>query len=502
MDNHLGALASNTVTSPGRRAEARHLAAKVERPAVDNRVILGCKSALRPVAARESAAGGRAFVSAGGRPVIPAGGRAFARGSGARHVFKNPDCQPGRDRLPNHQDRPSHGHQVRRRLFRGRRQRPPCRDRRREGVHRPGRLGPELSGDREDRRGLQEDRRPGGSPRLRLPFGKGRLLRGAEGRGHRLHRPRRAGHRRHGRQDRVEEAGQQGRRQHRARLPGRDRRRRRGGQDRRRDRLSGDDQGLGRRRRQGHAGGLERGPDPRRLQVGQERGPDQLRRRPGVHREVHRRAPAYRNPGAGRRPRQRRLSRRARMFDPAPPSEGDRGGPEPVPRRQDPQGDGRAGGGPGQDRAIQVGRHRRVHRRRQPQLLLPRDEHPAPGRASGDRDDHRRRSGRADDPGRVRRKAAVHPGRCEAARLVDGSADLRRRPDPQLPALHRPGHPLPAAGREPVRARRYRRLRGRRDQHVLRSDDRQAGHPGRRSRDRHRPHEGGARRLPDPGRRP
>ena len=43
-----------------------------------------------------------------------------------------------------------------------------------------------------------------------------------------------------------------------------------------------------------------------------------------------------------------RLSGRARMLDPAPPPEGDRGGAEPLPRRQDARGDGRAGGGAGQ----------------------------------------------------------------------------------------------------------------------------------------------------------
>ena len=40
------------------------------------------------------------------------------------------------------------------------------------------------------------------------------------------------------------------------------------------------------------------------------------------------------------------------------------------------------------------------------ELLLPRNEHPAAGRASGDRGDHRPRSGRADDPRRRGREAA------------------------------------------------------------------------------------------------
>ena len=41
------------------------------------------------------------------------------------------------------------------------------------------------------------------------------------------------------------------------------------------------------------------------------------------------------------------------------------------------------------------------------ELLLPRDEHPAPGRASGDRGSDRPRPGRADDPRRGGREARV-----------------------------------------------------------------------------------------------
>jgi hypothetical protein len=63
----------------------------------------------------------------------------------------------------------------------------------------------------------------------------------------------------------------------------------------------------------------------------------------------------------------------------------------------------------------------------------------------------------------------------EDQRLGDRMPHLRRRPLPQLPALDRPPHALPAAGREATAsARRYRRLRRRRDLDVLRLDDRQA----------------------------
>ena len=106
------------------------------------------------------------------------------------------------------------------------------------------------------------------------------------------------------------------------------------GRDRRRDRLSGDDQGLRRRRRQGHAhrpfaqGGRGR-LCPRALG-----GEILLRRRPRVRREIHRQSAPCRNPGAGRQARERHLSRRARMLDPAPQPEGDRGGALAAARRQ------------------------------------------------------------------------------------------------------------------------------------------------------------------------
>ena len=61
----------------------------------------------------------------------------------------------------------------------------------------------------------------------------------------------------------------------------------------------------------------------RALEVG---GEVVVRRRPHVHREVHRRSAPHRDPGARRQARQRHLSRRARMLDPAPQPEGHRGG--------------------------------------------------------------------------------------------------------------------------------------------------------------------------------
>ena len=87
-------------------------------------------------------------------------------------------------------------------------------------------------------------------------------------------------------------------------------------------------------------------------------------------------------------------------------------------------------------------------------------------------------------------KLEITAVRCEARRLGGGDPRLRRGPLPQLPALHRPPDPLSAAagachGRR-HRAQRHRRVRGRRDLHALRSDDRQAGHACGHARGGHR----------------
>ena len=194
-----------------------------------------------------------------------------------------------------------------------------------------------------------------------------------------------------------------------------DRERRGGGRDRARDRLPGDDQGLGRRRRQGLAGGLRRCPGARRLRLVPQRGEGGVRRRSRLHREVRRAAAPHRDPGARRRARPLRLPVGARVLDPAPAPEGDRGSAQPLSRRRHAQGDGRAGGGAGPGGELPVGRHGGVRRRQGQELLLPGDEHAAAGRAPGDRGDHRARSGRADDPRRCRRAARLHAGaRCRA----------------------------------------------------------------------------------------
>ena len=88
-----------------------------------------------------------------------------------------------------------------------------------------------------------------------------------------------------------------------------------------------------------------------------------LRRRPRVHREIHRRSAPHRNPGARRQARQRHLSRRARMLDPAPQPEGDRGSAVAAARRGDAQEDGRAGGRAGEGGRLRQRRHGRIRRR-------------------------------------------------------------------------------------------------------------------------------------------
>jgi hypothetical protein len=107
----------------------------------------------------------------------------------------------------------------------------------------------------------------------------------------------------------------------------RDRRRRRA-QGRQADRLSGPDQGGGRRRRTRHEGRpfapktcLER-----RALDGAQRSARGVRRRCRLHREISRQTAPYRDPGRRRQPRQCRASGRARLLAPAPPPEGARRG--------------------------------------------------------------------------------------------------------------------------------------------------------------------------------
>ena len=350
--------------------------------------------------------------------------------------------------MPGHQDRPQDGDPDRRRVLRGRQERAARRARRRGCLHRPPALEGIVPGDGQDHRRLQADRGRGRPSGLRLPLRERGVLPAARGRGHRLHRPQALFDRRDGRQDRLQEARPRRAGEHDPGLQRAHRLARAGRGDRPRDRLSGDDQGLGGRRRPGPAGRLRRQGGRRGLLVLPDRGQERLRRRPGLPREVHRGAPAHRDPGTGRRPRQRRLPLGARVLDAAPAPEGHRGGPLPVPRRGHPPGHGRAGRGAGEGRAVPVRRHGRVRRRQGQGLLLPGDEHAAPGRAPGHRADHRAGPRRADDPRGRRREAPVHPGPGPPRRLGDRVPDQRRGPVPQLPPLHRAARPVPAPRRK------------------------------------------------------
>ena len=121
-------------------------------------------------------------------------------------------------------------------------------------------------------------------------------------------------------------------------------------------------------------------------------------------------------------------------------------------------------------RADRQDRHRRRRRGRLPRrrhgrghagrrgVLLPRDEHPGPGRALRDRDGQRRRHRPRADPGRRRRAALDRPGGRRAARLVDRVPDQRRGGAQEIRPRARARS---ATYREPAGPGRAGRLRGR-----------------------------------------
>ena len=205
-----------------------------------------------------------------------------------------------------------------------------------------------------------------------------------------------------------------------------------------------------------------------------------VRRRPRLHREVHRQSAPHRNPGARRQARQRHLSGRARMLDPAPQPEGHRGSAVAAARREDAPQDGRAGRRAGQGGGLRfsAGTVEFVAGQDKSFYFLEMNtrlqvEHPVTEL------DHRHRPRRADDPRRRGRDAGARSRTmCKLSGWAVESRIYAEDPTRNfLPSIGPPREVSPA-GRRPARrrhrAQRHRRLRGRRNLDVLRSDDRQA----------------------------
>ena len=240
---------------------------------------------------------------------------------------KNPDRQSRRDRLPRDPHRAPHGHRDGRGLFRSRCRRAACRDGRRGPADRPASAARELSEHRRRssprrataarRRSIPATascRRTPSSPRPAPPPGivfigpspeairamgskaAAKALMEAHG------VPVVPGY--HGAdQDPIRSA-------------------RRG----RADRLSGHDQGLGRRRRARHARRRGRRRIRARARRRQARGERRVRRRHRADRALPRTPPPHRGAGLRRQSRQHRPPVRARLLDPAPAPEDRRGG--------------------------------------------------------------------------------------------------------------------------------------------------------------------------------
>ena len=134
------------------------------------------------------------------------------------------------------------------------------------------------------------------------------------------------------------------------------------------------------------------------------RGRGRLRRPDRLPRALPAAAAPHRDPGARRRGGNDRQPRRARVLGPAPPPEGPRGGALGRRRPGAPRAPRRRRGRRRRGGRLRRRRHGRVPARRgAARVLLPRDEHPAPGRAPGDRDGPRPRPRRRAAPDRRRR---------------------------------------------------------------------------------------------------
>ena len=192
------------------------------------------------------------------------------------------------------------------------------------------------------------------------------------------------------------------------------------------------------------------------------------------------RAPPRRDPDPRRHARQRRAPRRARVLDPAPPPEDHRG--VALARASTPRCASRMG-----EAALRlaralgyaVGRHGRVPRRRRDRrVLLPRGEHPAAGRAPGDRGGDRASTSCASSS----RIAAGEPlGYAQHDVAFDGRTPSRPGSTPRIP----PPASCPRPARSPRSSPRRRRpcagtpasTTGSRDRRRVRPDARQGDRP-------------------------
>ena len=163
--------------------------------------------------------------------------------------------------------------------------------------------------------------------RLRLPGRERRLRARLRGRRRRVHRPAAGGDRGDGLEDPRPRDDARRRRADRARHDGAGRVAGRGRRRGRRDRLPGRAEGGRRRRRQGLPRRARSGRDREGLRGRFRRGRAVLRRPDGLRRALPGGPAPRRGPDPRRRPRHRRPPRRARLLDPAPPPEADRGVP-------------------------------------------------------------------------------------------------------------------------------------------------------------------------------
>ena len=232
------------------------------------------------------------------------------------------------------------------------------------------------------------------------------------------------------------------------------------------------------------------------MAIGPARGGERLRGRSPLPREVPGPPPPRRDPDLRGRTRRLHVAGRARVLRAAAPPEDRRGEPLLHPRRADAAGDGRGGGEGRARRRLPGRRDRRVPRRRAPELLLPRDEHEAAGRAPGHRALHRARPRPAADRGGGG-WARPGPGRDRPARTRRRGACLRRGPGPELPP--QPGaDQLPARPERPGHPRRRRRLRRVGRAAVLRPHDLEAARLGADARAGDRAAAARARRVHRP----